>query len=262
LIIIRVRYELCTYVKYISTYAVGTFKTFINRILIEWRKKISRKLRSLSSNKKNYATGNAIFFLFFRDLKLKQSTVNRLEEIEAEVKLESRQRLENEKEMRASLETSNNKVKLYTDECTEASRQMLSTEIETLRTRIQEVNEITNDLEIQFAELQTESKDQMTKSGKEAEGREKLLEAKIEDLSDRLRLGMGKLQQAIGESSASVKGKLATIDSTKIQLEDAEGLREKIRGEMNHLESQLVHLGSRLDGQQSVIEKQLRTVTF
>ena len=213
-------------------------------------------------------------------MKLKQSTVNRLEEIEAEVKLESRQRLENEKEMRASLETSNNKVKLYTDECTEASRQMLSTEIETLRTRIQEVNETTNDLEIQFAELQTESKDQMTKSGKEAEGREKLLEAKIEDLSDRLRLGMGKLQQAIGESSASVKGKLATIDvslkvpweidlptfflfqSTKIQLEDAEGLREKIRGEMNHLESQLVHLGSRLDGQQSVIEKQLRTVTF
>ena len=114
--------------------------------------------------------------------------------------------------MRTSLETTNNKVKLYTDECTEASRVMLSTEIETLRTRIQEVNESTNDLEIQFAELQTESKDQMTKSGKEAEGREKLLEAKIEDLSDRLRLGMGKLQQAIGESSASVKGKLATID--------------------------------------------------
>ena len=44
---------------------------------------------------------------------------------------------------------------------------MLSTEIETLRTRIQEVNESTNDLEIQFAELQSESKDQMTKSGTE-----------------------------------------------------------------------------------------------
>ena len=51
------------------------------------------------------------------------------------------------------------------------------------------------------------------------------------------------------------------FQSTKIQLEDAEGLREKIRGEMNNLESQMVHLGSRLDGQQSVIEKQLRTVT-
>ena len=157
---------------------------------------------------KKYIVGN-------RDLKLKQSTVNRLEEIEAEVKLESKQRLENEKEMRTSLETTNNKVKLYTDECTEASRQMLSAEIETLRTRIQEVNETTNDLDIQFAELQADSKDQLAKSGKEAEGREKLLEAKIEDLSDRLRLGMGKLQQAIGESSASVNGKLATIDVSK-----------------------------------------------
>ena len=52
----------------------------------------------------------------------------------------------------------------------------------------------------------------MAKNSQEAEGREKLLEAKIEDLSDRLRLGMGKLQQAIGESSATVNGKLATID--------------------------------------------------
>ena len=58
------------------------------------------------------------------------------------------------------------------------------------------------------------------------------------------------------------KGKAFSLlfQSTKIQLEDAEGLRQKIRGEMNNLESQMVHLNSRLDGQQSVIEKQLRTV--
>ena len=58
----------------------------------------------------------------------------------------------------------------------------------------------------------------MAKNNTAAEGREKLLEAKIEDLSDRLRLGMGKLQQAIGESSASV-GKLAAVD---------------VRGRFNH----------------------------
>ena len=74
------------------------------------------------------------------------------------------------------------------------------------------MNEGTNDLEIQLAELQNENKENMAKNSQEAEGREKLLEAKIEDLSDRLRLGMGKLQQAIGESSATVNGKLATID--------------------------------------------------
>ena len=62
-----------------------------------------------------------------------------------------------------------------------------------------------------MAEVQNETKEHMAKSSTASEGREKLLEAKIEDLSDRLRLGMGKLQQAIGESSASV-GKLAAVD--------------------------------------------------
>ena len=65
-----------------------------------------------------------------------------------------------------------------------------------------------NDMEIQLAELQNDFKEVSDKNKTEAEGREKLLEAKIEDLSDRLRLGMGKLQQAIGESS----GKLNEID--------------------------------------------------
>ena len=60
-----------------------------------------------------------------------------------------------------------------------------------------------------MAEIQNETKEHLAKSSTASEGREKLLEAKIEDLSDRLRLGMGKLQQAIGESSASV-GTLGT----------------------------------------------------
>ena len=59
-----------------------------------------------------------------RDLKLKQNTVQRLEEIEHEVKFESKQRLENEKDMRAALEQASNKSKLYTDETVEAGRQM------------------------------------------------------------------------------------------------------------------------------------------
>ena len=58
-----------------------------------------------------------------------------------------------------------------------------------------------------MAQVQSESKDLVEKSNQDNDGKEKLLEAKIEDLGDRLRLGMGKLQQAIGETSASVNGK-------------------------------------------------------
>ena len=90
--------------------------------------------------------------------------------------------------------------------------------MDTLRARIQEVHDGCNDLEIQVAQVQSEAKDLVEKSNQDNDGREKLLEAKIEDLGDRLRLGMGKLQQAIGETSASVNGKNAHFDVRYISL--------------------------------------------
>ena len=55
---------------------------------------------------------------------MKQTTVNRLEELQNELKLESKQRLENEVEMRTSLEATNTKMKMYCDESVEAARQI------------------------------------------------------------------------------------------------------------------------------------------
>jgi len=193
-----------------------------------------------------------------RDISLKQTTVNRLEELQNELKLESKQRLENEVEMRNTMETTTNKMKQYCDESMETARQITAKEIETLQTRTQEFQEFGNDLEIHMAEIQNETKEHLAKSSTASEGREKLLEAKIEDLSDRLRLGMGKLQQAIGESSASV-GKLAAVDTSKLQWQDASGLREKIRGEMNVVQKEMTSLRTKLESQQMQIENQLRS---
>lgn len=197
-----------------------------------------------------------------RDLKLKQNTVHRLEEIEQEVKFESKQRLENEKEMRMVMETSNNKMKMYTDECTEAARQMLSAECETLRTRIQELSEFSNDLELQIAELRSECGEMQSKSTSAAEGREKVLEAKIEDLGDRLRLGMGKLQSAIGETSANGRGGGGTVsleEVEKLHEADVEGIREKMTVQINALDEQITNLKAQLKNQQDLIENKLRT---
>ena len=55
---------------------------------------------------------------------MKQTTVNRLEELQNELKLESKQRLENEVEMRTGLEATNTKMKMYCDESVEAARQI------------------------------------------------------------------------------------------------------------------------------------------
>ena len=59
-----------------------------------------------------------------RDISLKQTTVNRLEELQNELKLESKQRLENEVEVRTSVEATNTKMKMYCDESVEAARQI------------------------------------------------------------------------------------------------------------------------------------------
>ena len=65
-----------------------------------------------------------IIFNLNRDISLKQTTMNRLEELQNELKLESKQRLENEVEMRTSLEGTNTKMKMYCDESVEAARQI------------------------------------------------------------------------------------------------------------------------------------------
>lgn len=51
-----------------------------------------------------------------------------------------------------------------------------------------------NGIEIELSELRTDTTEQLERVAYEADGREKVLEAKVEDLSDRLRLGMNKLQ--------------------------------------------------------------------
>ena len=192
-----------------------------------------------------------------RDAALKQTTVEKLEDLQKELKLESKQRLDNEVEMRTGLETLDTKMKKYCDESVEASRQITGGEIETLRTRTQEFQEYNNDLEIHLVELRNESKEIVTQNNNASEGREKLLEAKIEDLSDRLRLGMGKLQQAIGESSASV-GRLAPV-ANAMQTQDSSGLREKMQGEMNVVTKEMTVIKTTLQSQQQLIENQLRS---
>ena len=186
-----------------------------------------------------------------RDTSLKQTTDNKIEELQKELELESEQRNSNELEIRNRLEAESTKLKLYSDESIEAARKLNLNEIETLTTRTQELREANNVLETHLAKVKSETNEEFTKCNYEAEGREKLLEAKIEDMGDRLRLGMGKLQQAIGETN--------TVDLSKLKLEDTTGLREKIRGEMNLMEKEMTTLRSKIDNHEELIENQLKS---
>ena len=132
----------------------------------------------------------------------------RYEELQKELKLESEEQSSNELETNSS-EDMTTKLKMYSIKSNENGGQPTSNkiEIETLTTRIQEFKEANNDLETRFGEVKTETTEEITKSINEAECFKKLLDAKIEDMDDRLWLGMVKLQQAIDDFKKGITEK-------------------------------------------------------
>ena len=60
-----------------------------------------------------------------------------------------------------------------------------------------------NSIELELSGLRTDVSEGMSAASTDKEGKEKVLEAKIEDLNDRLRLGMNKLQ--VGGSDLAYK---------------------------------------------------------
>ena len=70
-----------------------------------------------------------------RDTSLKETTVTKLEELQKEFQLETKQRSDNELDIKTNLESMNSKLKLYSDDAIESLKQIMSGEIETLKTR-------------------------------------------------------------------------------------------------------------------------------
>ncbi len=166
-----------------------------------------------------------------RDLKLKTTIVQRLDETERSMKAECKERLEHEKDLRAHVDAETAQLRVYMDESTDTVRSLVGNDQEKLRGRIQEVSDSVNSIELELAALRTEVAEGANAASADKEGREKVLEAKIEDLSDRLRLGMNKLQTAIGESRGGGGGGGGGATGTTVSLEEAEAMyAEDIEG--------------------------------
>ena len=65
----------------------------------------------------------------YRDGKLRHALVHRLDEIEQQLKLESKQRVSNEKDWRINLEAVGGNMKVYTDESADSIRKIISVSI-------------------------------------------------------------------------------------------------------------------------------------
>ena len=129
-----------------------------------------------------------------RDSKMRDKIVARLDECDAKIKAEVKHRAEAEKELKKTIETSSEENKLYADESVDSLRKMTAADRDVIRARIVEIGDSLNVMDLDIAALKSELGNDLTEITVDKAGRDKVLEAKIEDLSDRLRLGMNKLQ--------------------------------------------------------------------
>ena len=166
-----------------------------------------------------------------------QLRIERNEESKKELNPESEQKISNVLEIRNSSEGL--EAKLNSNESIDTSRQLASIDNETLETGSQEFKEPNKDLETLLAGVKTETTEEITKYGNEAEGHKKLLEAKFEDKDDLLWLGMRKLQQTIEDFKKSITEKAQKEaykrDSEVKKLQQDQERSEKIIKELKEI---------------------------
>ncbi len=122
-----------------------------------------------------------------------------------------------------------------------------------------------NSIEIEISSLRGEISEQLESNSTANEGKEKVLEAKVEDLSDRLRLGMNKLQTAIGDingGGGGATGQTVSLDEAEaMYAEDIEGVKEKVAAQAAELEEKITELRNEVRRQDGVIEGKIKMVS-
>ncbi len=96
------------------------------------------------------------------------------------------------------------------------------------------MNDSVNSIEIELSSLRTDVKEKAGTDAAAKESREKVLEAKIEDLSDRLRLGMYNMQNAIGETrKGGQTGTTVSLEEAEaVYGQDIEGVKESMANQV------------------------------
>ena len=110
-----------------------------------------------------------------------------------------------ENENKSVIKSEFEKQKTYVDTSSDNMIKMNEAEGEKMRARLSQFNDDIQSMEGSMAELRSSVSMQLEKLTQEAESREKILDAKIEDQGDKLRLGMVSLQSAIGEGAKTFR---------------------------------------------------------
>ena len=213
--------------------------------------------------------------LLFRDAKVKEMTVHKMEEMEKKLNEADKNRGQTDRDIKTVgvepwelklinkshlqfLTAELDKQKLYIDSSMDSVRKMQESEGEKLRLRLVEVNDSMNEIDSSIAEIKSNITADLQKIMQEADSKEKVLDAKIDDQGDKLRLGMLTLQSAIGEGRGGDGGEdddgdVIPLDEVeKMQEEAMEGLRETFAKQISELEQDVTELKTNIKQQGDV----------
>ena len=85
--------------------------------------------------------------------------------------------------------------------------------------------------------------------------------ARIDDLGDKLRLGMNKLQAAVGETAKGGEVSISLEEAEALRQEEMEGVRERFSKTVAELNDQIGELKNNVRRQDEVIESKLKGVS-
>ncbi|XP_037094230.1 putative leucine-rich repeat-containing protein DDB_G0290503 [Pollicipes pollicipes] len=195
--------------------------------------------------------------------KMRGETGERVKQLETSLQEEVTARTTREKALRDEVEKKLEEIKVYGDEGLNGIRKMTEAEHDQTRQRFKELNDGLNLLESSFNEDKLETEKKLAKEEQERENLEKVMDAKVDDISDRLRIGMASLQSALGEANS--KGGqpgpppgLPIEEIERLQNMNNEGVREQMAKSIADVDTKIAELRTRVEQQDEVIENKLK----
>ena len=192
-------------------------------------------------------------------------TVVKLDEMEKKMVELEKSLVQTERDLKTFLTGEMEKQSLHIDSSSDSVRKLGEADGEKVRGRLAQFSDDLQSMDTVIAEMKSNITADLQKIMQEADSREKVLDAKIDDQGDKLRLGMLSLQSAIGEGRQGEggpddDGDFVPLDEVeKLQSEAMEGLRETFTKQITDIEAEIVELKSNIQQQGDVIEARLRS---
>lgn len=178
------------------------------------------------------------------------------------IKREAETRQAREITLKDQIETAMKQARAYCDEELEAVTKQIEKDEQKNQERFKQLNQAVQLVESSFEENKLKTNTEISEQAQEQRKLEKMMDAKLEDLSDRLRIGMASVQsseitETLGKRRRS---KDYTADLERIQNKSNEGIRQSLTKPIADLEKKYSRLQTRLDQQDEVIEHKLKQI--